>query len=232
MILWNMLLRFCKVAWWLSKFGKSGISKYLQIFNYLFHIHLVFPTHTSNCGFEVWVGTKRGGYEAPKGCCRSLHHPLQISSHFYAHSIVLLQSEFKIYIFLDWANLSPFVILPTASAKLETRQNKLHMDSLLISTRHRSLLLVVPVWLAKAISTELQHLVEHCTQGHHKLCKRDNPALCAALSANLAGSCYTLALIAGKLSTTASGLLFWHVVWHTGPRHLSFAPSVPVSAVD
>ena len=34
--------------------------------------------------------------------------------------IVILQPEFKIYISLDWANLSPFVILPTASAKLET----------------------------------------------------------------------------------------------------------------
>ena len=30
------------------------------------------------------------------------------------------QPEVHIYMFLDWTNLSPFVVLPTASAKLET----------------------------------------------------------------------------------------------------------------
>ena len=147
--------------------------------------------------------------------------------------IVILQPEFKIYISLDWANLSPFVVLPTASAKLKQTEQIAYGQLANFNSTSK-----LAVGLCRSdsqrLSTELQHLVEHCSQGHHN-CNRDNPVLCAALSANLAGSCCTLALIAGKLSTTASGLyVFTCCLTNKGMRsgHPSFAPSVSASPVD
>ena len=112
--------------------------------------------------------------------------------------IVILQPEFKIVILLT--------ICISANTLSQTRNklNKSYIDSLLISTSHRNLPVGCACLTRKGY--EPQQLVKDCSSGNHNFCKREFPPLFVALSANLAGNRCTLALIAGKLSTTAS---FW-----------------------
>ena len=141
--------------------------------------------------------------------------------------IVMLQPEFKIVIHLTICNSA------NTLSQIRNKLNKSYIDSLLISTWHQNLLVGCACLTRKGY--EPQHLVKDCSLGHHNFCKREFPPLFVALSANLAGNRCTLALIAGKLSTTASCLFFGHTIWHANagrPPHLSFAVLVPASPVD
>ena len=71
----------------------------------------------------------------------SLHHPLQISNHFHAHSNCNIAARVQdLYI----SGLSKSITICNSAnsvSQIGNRLNKLHIDSLLISTKHQSLLL-------------------------------------------------------------------------------------------